>query len=152
MSTLRLLVLSLTATVLLSVFVASAATNTVPTTALDEVTLPITANDLKPAECDALNLTTIIANGNNGSSANELILGTAGGDNVRGGKGNDCIVGGGGDDDLRGQRADDVLLGGPGDDSLDGGNNPGPPGTSENDVCYGEGGTDTFKKCESQVQ
>ncbi len=92
---------------LIAVNVASAfaAANSVPATRLDDDTFPISANDLKPAECSSLNLTNIVVIAGNGSgtAANDLILGSSGSDTLRGSDGDDCIVGGGGDDSLDGQ-------------------------------------------------
>lgn len=81
--------------VLVSIISAVAASNSVPTSRLTSRTRPITANDLKPAACSALNLTTVIvcAGGNcNGTAANELILGSSGFETINGGGGSDCIV------------------------------------------------------------
>ena len=127
---------------------AFAAANSVPATRLDDDTLPITANDLKPSECAGINLTNIIINGS-GSGGNDLILGTAGGNTINGHAGDDCIVGGGGDDQLTGLGGADVLLGGGGDDELQGGQGDdslyGGPG---NDNCDGGQGTDSGDSCE----
>ena len=122
---------------------AFAAANSVPATRLDDDSLPITANNLKPAECAALNLTNIVVAGN-GTAGNDLILGTAGNDNLRGLGGDDCIVGGDGNDRLRGNRGNDILLGGAGNDRLRGGQNT--------DVCDGGSGTDTgHATCETEI-
>lgn len=129
--------------VLLGLMTAFAATNTVPSTRLDDDTLPITANDLKPSDCNSLNLTTIVVAGS-GTAGNDLILGTAGNDNLRGGDGDDCIVGGGGNDTLQGQRNNDILLGQDGDDSL--------RGNQDMDVCDGGPGTDLgHVSCETEI-
>jgi Ca2+-binding RTX toxin-like protein len=130
---------------LIAVNVASAfaAANSVPATRLDDDTLPITANDLKPSECAALNLTTIVVAGN-GTAGNDLILGTAGNDSLRGSDGDDCIVGGGGDDTLDGQKGNDIVLGQDGNDSL--------KGSQDTDICDGGAGTDSgHKSCETEI-
>ena len=106
-----------------------AANIVVPTTRLTNQARAVTANDLKPAACSALNLTAVVVctGGNcNGSGASELILGTSAGEKIRGRGGADCIIGGGGDDDLIGNKAGDVCIGGP--------------------------GNDTFKTCETEIQ
>jgi len=130
---------------LIAVNVASAfaAANSVPATRLDDDAFPITANDLKPSECAALNLTNIVVGGN-GTAGNDLILGTAGNDTLRGGNGDDCIVGGGGNDRLDGQRGNDILLGQDGNDRL--------RGSQDTDICDGGAGTDTgHNSCETEI-
>ena len=122
---------------------AFAAANSVPASRLDDDSFPITANDLKPSECAALNLTNIVVAGN-GTSGNDLILGTAGNDSLRGSDGDDCIVGGGGDDNIDGQKGNDILLGQDGNDSL--------KGSQDTDICDGGAGTDSgHKSCETEI-
>ncbi|MEA1978353.1 MAG: hypothetical protein U9N80_10690 [Chloroflexota bacterium] len=122
---------------------AFAAANSVPASRLDDDSFPITANDLKPSECAALNLTNIVVAGN-GTAGNDLILGTAGNDSLRGSGGDDCIVGGGGDDRLDGQRGNDILLGQDGNDRL--------RGSQDIDICDGGAGTDTgHNSCETEI-
>lgn len=125
----RLFVILLFALILTGVLSAFSAANMVPDTRLGQQIQAVTANALKPAECSALNLTSIvICTGGvcNGSNANELMLGTAGPDDIKGKNGDDCIVGGGGDDDITGDNGIDVCIGGP--------------------------GNDTFRKCETEIQ
>ena len=134
--------------VLIAVSTASAfaAANSVPATRLDDDTLPITANDLKPSACSSLNLTNIVVIAGNGSgtNANDLILGSSGSDNLRGSDGDDCIVGGGGDDNLDGQKGNDILLGQDGDDTL--------RGSQDTDICDGGPGTDSgHNSCETEI-
>ena len=139
----RMVVLVLTSLILLGVMNAFAATNTVPSTRLDDDSIPITANALKPSDCSSLNLTNIVVGGT-GTAGNDLILGTAGGDNIRGGDGDDCIVGGGGNDTLQGQKNNDIVLGGAGNDSL--------RGNQDTDICDGGAGTDSgHASCETQL-
>jgi Ca2+-binding RTX toxin-like protein len=122
---------------------AFAAANNVPASRLDDDSFPITANDLKPSECAALNLTNIVVAGN-GTAGNDLILGTAGNDSLRGSDGDDCIVGGGGDDTLDGQKGNDIVLGQGGNDSL--------KGSQDTDICDGGAGTDSgHKSCETEI-
>jgi Ca2+-binding RTX toxin-like protein len=123
-----------------------AATNIVAESGLSHTNHPMTANQLKPAEC-TMNLVNIIvpSNGDNSTQQNDLVLGTSGddtgGNRLRGSGGDDCIVGGGGNDTLRGNKGNDILIGGNGDDTLIGGN--------QNDICYGNAGNDTYAQCES---
>jgi Ca2+-binding RTX toxin-like protein len=129
--------------IVLGVLNAFAATNTVPSKRLDDDSIPITANALKPSDCSSLNLTNIVVAGS-GTTANDLILGTAGNDNLQGSDGNDCIVGGDGDDSLRGQKGDDIVLGQGGNDSL--------RGNQDTDICDGGPGTDSgHNSCETEL-
>ena len=113
----------LVALLIVSIVTASAAANTVPSTSVDYHTFGIDANDLKPAACAGLNLTSIVSGSGtiSGDAGNTLILGSSGDDTITGMDGSDCIVGGGGDDTLVGGGGDDVLIGGPGADSCTGG-------------------------------
>ena len=109
--------------ILASTVFAFAANIVVPTTRLTNQSSPVTANTLKPAACSAIVLTAILycpSSGGicNGTSANELIIGSSNIDTIQGKGGSDCILGGGGDDDLTGSQAKDVCIGGPGTDIL----------------------------------
>jgi Ca2+-binding RTX toxin-like protein len=130
---------------LVGVFSAFTASNTVPATRADVDSISITANQLKPWECSGLNLTNIVivADGETGTSANDLILGTDKNDpEIRGGAGDDCILGGKGNERQRigpdwypglyGEDGNDVLIGGEGN----------------NDYCDGGPGSDTYYTCE----
>lgn len=99
----------------LSVSVGDTAANGVPTTKTDDNSVAITANDLKPAACASLNLTTVITGSGtiNGTAGNDLITGSAGNDNISGNGGNDCILGGNGKDTLNGGTGTDVCIAGP---------------------------------------
>ncbi len=138
------LILIIALVVITNVFNAVTASNTVPVTLADKNSYGLSANQLKPPQCSGITLTNIvdIGAGQNGTDANDLILGTPGGDPlIWGGAGDDCILGGGGNDRRRvlifwlpglfGGAGDDVLIGGPGLDS-----------------CFGGGGTDTYYSCE----
>ncbi len=63
---------------------------------------PITANHLKPAECDSLILQNIVIGSGpfNGTNENDLILGGLTPDDINGVGGADCILGGSGNDYL----------------------------------------------------
>ena len=108
------------AVVALSLGIALTAANVVPASRIWGGVDAIDANDLKPPECSALVLGTIVTPsgsvGPPGGAA--LVLGTAGPDSLRGLGGDDCIVGGGGDDFLRGDGGFDVCIGGPGVDTF----------------------------------
>jgi hypothetical protein len=78
----------------------------------------VTANDLKPPECAALNLSVVRGPAPGGGNANALIVGTAAGESINGNGGDDCILGGGGNDSLRGNGGKDVCVGGPGTDTF----------------------------------
>ena len=107
--------LAVTALVLLLGIVATA-TNVVPSSrAGSDTGAPPTANQLKPAACAALNLTSISIGGGSGGQST-LVLGTAGNDTLVGASGNDCLVGGAGNDRLIGNAGTDVCIGGPGND------------------------------------
>lgn len=112
----------------INLVVAVTASGFVPPSFAGNTIQPITANDLKPAECAALDLTTVVGSAGTvtGSAANELLLGSELLDIIDGGGGDDCLVGG---------PADDVLTGGLGVD-----------------VCFGGGGLDTFVGCETEIQ
>ncbi len=129
------------AVVLISVLTAVAAGNTVASSRADVNSAAVTGNDLKPDACRGINIENIvdIGAGESGTSANDLILGTANSDRViRGGAGDDCILGGAGSESrffifpgIYGEEGNDVLIGGPGWD-----------------VCSGGGGNDTILECE----
>jgi len=119
----RLALLGLLALVFISVVFASSAANAVPTSSLDDLSNPITANLLKPANCSALDLSAIVICPGGGADCrgtgtSELILGSPQAEEIRGQGGNDCILGGGGNDYLRGGAGNDVCIGGPGNDTF----------------------------------
>ena len=131
--------------ILVSVGLAVTAANQVPVTGLGEASIGISANQLKPPECAGINITNVITgSGNfNGTSANDLILGSSGNDHINGGDGDDCVLGGAGNDHLNGGDGNDVLMGGPGNDQLNGGDG--------SDSCWGGGGNnDKCEECEYQ--
>ena len=110
--------------VLFSAITALTAANTVPESGADQESESITANQVKPSDCDSLNLVNIITNGT-GTTSNDLLLGSSAADTLTGSHGNDC------------------LIAGDGDDTLDGG--------AGSDICIGGAGTDTFIDCEIQI-
>jgi Ca2+-binding RTX toxin-like protein len=130
----RLVLIGLGLLLIGSISSAFAATNSVPSTRLDEDSFAIDANALKPSRCASLNLTNIAFG--TGTAANDLVLGTAGSDSLSGDDGDDCLVGGGGDDTLDGKKGNDILLGGSGNDDL--------RGLQGDDILYGEDGDDSL--------
>ncbi len=141
-------VIGVTGVILISVFGAVAASNTVPVTKADKNSIGLGANELKPPECAGMGLTNIVdvGAGETGTAANDLILGTDKPDaEIRGGAGDDCILGGKGNErqkigtewvpGLYGEEGDDVLIGGPGN----------------KDVCDGGPGNDTYYTCETEL-
>lgn len=112
----QLILLSLPLFILMNAVFALTASNTVPGSGIDDETVSITANQLKPAACIGLDLTNIITDGN-GTAGNDLVLGTIGIDILIGGDGNDCLVAGDSNDTLDGgSGTDDICIGGAGDD------------------------------------
>ncbi|OIO95134.1 MAG: hypothetical protein AUK03_05820 [Anaerolineae bacterium CG2_30_64_16] len=142
----RLSWIGLGALILVSALGALAAANLVAGSGIATLTIPITANQLKPPECDGLDLSNVIVGDADfkDGNANSLLLGNAVANTISAGKGTDCVLSGDGADTLKGEGKDDVLLGGPGDDHIDGG--------AGWDICYGGPGNDTFSKCEVTVQ
>jgi Ca2+-binding RTX toxin-like protein len=118
----------LTIIVMGAVITAVTATNIVPGSNLDDQQISLSANDLKPAACNSLNLINVIIGSGNfqGDNSNNLILGSSQNDSINGRQGNDCIIGGGGDDFIDGRNG--------------------------YDICLGGGGNDTFSRCEEIIQ
>jgi len=119
----RLALFGLALLILASMLTAFAVSNSVPGTHVGRWTQAINANALKPAACAALNLANIVAcpaaGGTcRGTTANDLILGSANADTITGRGGNDCILGGGGNDNITGGNGTDVCIGGPGNDTF----------------------------------
>ncbi len=116
----KLAVLGFAILICASMLAAMAASNTVPTSKLDDIVRSITPNDLKPPECAGISLTAkISSNGNiTGTGAAELIVGGPAAQTINGQGGDDCILGGGGNDTINGGSGADVCLGGPGTDTF----------------------------------
>jgi Ca2+-binding RTX toxin-like protein len=118
---LRVGLLTLAATIVAVVLAVATATNSVPSSNLSSAVQPTGANELKPPQCAALNLTNVVTGDGavvNGTTGNDLILGGPSNNKLNGKGGTDCILGGGGDDDLRGGSGADVCIGGPGTDTF----------------------------------
>lgn len=90
-----------------------ATANTVASSHVSNTTQGVTVNELKPPECDGINLTAKVQGTGDfeGGSANELLLGAPSTQRIRGRDGNDCVVGGGGADELEGDAGTDVCIG-----------------------------------------
>ena len=116
----RIVFVTLTALILLSVISAASAGNVVPVTRLDDQTFAITISDFTPAACASLGLTNIEIDSGlfTGTNGDDLIFASNGADWIFGLGGNDCIVGGGGDDRIWGGGGTDVCIGGPGNDTF----------------------------------
>lgn len=143
----RLSAAALVILILSSIGFAFAGSVTVPDSRLAEESFAITVSDLIPAECSSISsmiTVIVVCSGGNcsGTTASELILGTAGDDSIDGKNGFDCIVGGDGNDMLNGGNDNDVLIGGNGNDGLDGGPK------KDTDICYGGTGANTFTECD----
>jgi Ca2+-binding RTX toxin-like protein len=119
----RLTFVILAGLILFSMILAVAANNVVPVTYLTDQSSAMTANDLKPSDCSAISLTTILfcptgGGACDGTDASELVIGSPADDDIKSGKGDDCILGGGGNDSIRGDQNIDICLSGPGTDSF----------------------------------
>jgi Ca2+-binding RTX toxin-like protein len=127
----KLPVIALIGLIIVSVITVVAAANSIASSRLSDQSLPIDINALKPPECAAINVTSIVIGSGtiNGTNANELILGSPLSDTIKGKAGSDCILGGGGNDDI------------------DGGSGGGASGY---DICIGGPGNDVFSKCEEE--
>lgn len=90
----------------------------VPSSRAGTVKRNFDANAVKPASCAALSVTKIVTGTGSfaGTSASELLLGSAAVDSVDGGSGNDCLLGGDSADTVNGGQGTDVCIGGPGID------------------------------------
>jgi hypothetical protein len=98
---------------------ATTATNIVEPSFLGWGQRAITANDLKPAECAAIDLGDIRPpKGAGGAGGAALTLGTADDDRIVAGGHDDCILGGAGDDSINAGGGFDICLGGPGADTF----------------------------------
>lgn len=105
---------------------AMAAANTVPVTALEDITMTINISNV-PVECVGMTFV---------KGKDDLIFQPP----YDGGNGNDCLVGTTGNDTMNGGPGNDVLVGNGGQDTLNG-------GQGNNDVCWGTCQS-TFIGCE----
>ncbi len=105
-----------------------AASNIVPPSHASATFQGVTANDLKPAACAALNLSVVVVGaGDSAATANQLLLAGPAITTVTGGHGSDCIVA-------------SPIVG-----TIDGGPAAG------TDVCIG-GASTVFKRCATQIR
>jgi Ca2+-binding RTX toxin-like protein len=101
--------------------IALTATNVVPASRAGSTNAGApTANQLKPPQCAALDLSNVVVGSGTvvGTGAGDLIIGSPGPDTLRGKGVSDCILGGAGDDFLKGEGGNDVCIGGPGLDTF----------------------------------
>ena len=117
-ASLQLFAFGLLALILVSITSAFAAGISVPASNVGQRSIPVTAEDIKPAACTGSYLTNIISGSGTltGTTANDLIIGSAGVDTIDGLGGDDCILGGNGDDFITGSDGIDICIGGPGTD------------------------------------
>jgi Ca2+-binding RTX toxin-like protein len=120
--------LGLLVLIVVSVASAFAAGISIPNSNVGQQSVPVTAEDIKPAACATLYLTSIVSGSGalTGTAGNDLIIGSAGVDTIDGLGGDDCILAGNGDDILT--------------------------GSDGTDICIGGSGIDTFTTCESENQ
>lgn len=88
-------------------------------------------------ECAGLTVTVDLSLGQNGTPADDVILGTAANDVIDAGGGNDVVCAGDGADRIEGRAGDDIVYGGDGIDRINGG--------AGDDTIHGEGGSDRIK-------
>ena len=115
---LKLALFGLFALIAVSTATAFAAGINVSSSNVDQKSLQVRADDLKPSACAGLSLTRVLSGSGilTGSSGNDLIIGSSGTDIIADLGGDNCILGGGGDDSLTGNGGYDVCIGGPGND------------------------------------
>lgn len=87
-----------------------------------------------PGKCGGKLITVRLADGDQPTYGDDVILGTPGDDVIRAGWGSDTICAGGGKDIVLGEEGDDTIYGGDGVDQLIGG--------AGDDTIHGEGGSD----------
>jgi len=119
-ASLQLFVFGLLALILVSITSAFAAGISVPASNIGQRSMPVTAEDIKPAACAGLYLTNIVSGSGalTGTAGNDLIIGSAGTDTIDGLGGDDCILAGSGDDLITGSDGTDICIGGPGMDTF----------------------------------
>ncbi|MGH9271141.1 MAG: calcium-binding protein [Ilumatobacteraceae bacterium] len=90
-----------------------------------------------------------VADGGNGGSGSQVLIGTAGPDRIDGGSGEDLICGGGGNDAIAGGSGHDVRYGDDGDDSISGAaGNDRLDGGAGRDACQLGSGVNQVVDCE----
>jgi hypothetical protein len=118
--TFRVLIAGLLALMILTSLTAIAATNTIPSTRIEDQRYPFGAMQLEPSSCTGIFVTDLITGSGTvtGTAGNDLILGGPGADTIDGMGGDDCILGGGGDDIIAGGDGMDICIGGFGNDQF----------------------------------
>jgi hypothetical protein len=108
----RTLTYGLLALILFSAVTAIATTNTVPSTHMTSQDRSIGVNDLKPAACGGIFLTSLVSGSGTitGTAGNDLIIGSSGVDIIDGSGGDDCILGGGDSDVCTGGLGNDAFV------------------------------------------
>jgi len=108
----RPMIYGLLALILFSAMTAIAAANTIPSTRLTSQGRSIGINDIKPAACGGIFLTSLVSGSGaiTGTAGNDLIVGSSGVDIIDGSGGDDCIVGGGDSDDCTGGLGNDIFV------------------------------------------
>jgi hypothetical protein len=106
---------------LVSIGSAFAASIDIPDSNIEQQTVPLRADDVKPAACNGIYLNNIVRGSGvfSGTPGNDLIVGRSGPDVIDGAGGNDCILGGNGDDVISGGDGTDICLGGLGTDAFE---------------------------------
>jgi len=124
----QIILFGLITLIFVSVITAFAAGMIIEPSNLGRLSIPISAEDIKPPACSALFLTNIVKGTGtiNGTAGNDLILGNSGADMINGLGGDDCILGAGGDDNITG-------------------------GDGGADVCIGGTGSNIFTTCETVI-
>jgi Ca2+-binding RTX toxin-like protein len=116
----RLFAAGLLLLALVSMGSAFAASLNVPDSNLEQQTVPVRAEDIKPAACNEIYLDNIVRGSGvfSGTAGNDLIIGSSAPDVIDGAGGDDCILGSNGDDVISGADGTDVCLGGYGTDTF----------------------------------
>jgi len=106
--------------ILISIGSAFATSISMPYSNIDQQSIDVTANDLKPSTCASVFLTNIVSGSGQlmGTPGNDLIIGSPNIDTIDGAGGDDCIIAGNGGDLITGGDGLDVCIGGPGTDTF----------------------------------
>lgn len=114
----RIFAIGLFLLLLVSIGSAFAASIDVPDSNIEQQTVPLRAEDVKPDACDGIYLNNIVRGSGvfSGTPGNDLIIGSSDPDVIDGAGGNDCILGGNGDDVISGGDGTDICIGGLGTD------------------------------------
>lgn len=118
--TFRVFVAGILALLILTSLTAIAATNTIPSTRIEDQRYSFGAMQLEPSSCAGIFVTNLVSGTGTltGTAGNDLILGGPDADTIDGAGGDDCILGGGGDDIITGGDGMDICIGGSGNDQF----------------------------------